>query len=273
MSVRMMIGTAMLAAFALVQPALAQEPTLHEVYEAAESGNLAQAQRMMSEVLRAHPNSAKAHYVEAELLAKQGQLAAAAAELGTAERLDPGLPFARPEAVRELKARIASPRSYGQPLNAALAPTTGGGISWGGLLLGVAGLAVIALGVAAMLNRRKAPAFAGAGVQPYNPNAPLAPTQPPATGSPVSAAPSGGMSSGILGGLATGAAVGAGIVAGEALAQRLMGGHHGEASASPLSGAQAPLHDMGGSDFGVSDASSWDDGIGGVGGDGGGDWS
>ena len=229
MSVRTMIAAAMLAAFALVQPALAQEPTLHEVYQAAESGNLAQAQRMMSEVLRAHPNSAKAHYVEAELLAKQGQLAGAAAELGTAERLDPGLPFARPEAVRELKARIASPGSYGQPLSAALAPATGSGIPWGGLLLGGAALAVIALGVAAMLNRRKAPAIAGAGVQPYNPNAPLATTQPPAAGATASAAPSGsGMGSAILGGLATGAAVGAGMVAGEALAHRLMGGHQGE---------------------------------------------
>src|SRR5262252_7779712 len=91
--------TILLAAVALVAgSAFAQEPTLHEVYQAAQSGNMSEAQRMMKEVLRAHPDSAKAHYVEAELLAKQGQLAAAATELNTAERLEPGLSFAKPEA-------------------------------------------------------------------------------------------------------------------------------------------------------------------------------
>lgn len=58
---------------------------------------MGEAQRMMREVLQNHPNSGKAHYVEAELLAKEGSLAQAANELATAEKLSPGLPFATAE--------------------------------------------------------------------------------------------------------------------------------------------------------------------------------
>jgi Flp pilus assembly protein TadD len=52
---------------------------------------------MMQQVLVAHPNSAKAHFVQAELSARQGNLARAQEELTTAEKLAPGLPFAKPE--------------------------------------------------------------------------------------------------------------------------------------------------------------------------------
>ena len=56
-------------------PAFAEEEaTMHQVYLAAESGKFNEAQSMMDKVLRDHPNSAKAHFVEAELLAKQGLL-------------------------------------------------------------------------------------------------------------------------------------------------------------------------------------------------------
>ena len=101
-------------------------------------------------------------------------------------------------------------------------------------------------------------------------------------GSGVGAPPGGGIGSGIMGGLATGAALGAGMVAGQALMHRFTDGNgtgHGATGnnlapgADPLS-TPDPLFDtppqgddMGGSDFGVSDAGSWDDGGGGGGGD------
>ena len=69
----------------------ADDPTMHQVYEMARSGNLDEAQSMMQKVLKDHPNSAKAHFVEAELLAKQGRYASAQAELNNADRLAPGL--------------------------------------------------------------------------------------------------------------------------------------------------------------------------------------
>ena len=82
-------------------------PTVHQVYQAAESGRLDDAHRMIGQVLQAHPESAKAHFVDAEILAKQGALSNAKNELDTAERLAPGLPFAKPQAVANLKQRIA----------------------------------------------------------------------------------------------------------------------------------------------------------------------
>ena len=215
MSSKTLIGVAALAVAAfMIGPALAQEPTLSQVYQAAESGNIAQAQRMMDEVLRAHPNSAKAHFVEAELLAKQGRLAAAEAELSTAERLDPGLPFAKPQAVQELKRRVASSSGLG------MAPARTSGIPWTTLLLGAGLVALIIVVVRAMRRQTSTSLPAGSGY-----GAPAS-AQPYASG-PVGPGGGGGIGSGILGGLATGAALGAGMVAGEALAHRLGGGHSG----------------------------------------------
>ena len=47
------------------------DPSMHEVWQAAENGHVDQAQSMMVQVLKDHPDSAKAHFVEAELDAKQ----------------------------------------------------------------------------------------------------------------------------------------------------------------------------------------------------------
>jgi hypothetical protein len=58
-------------------------PTVHQVYQAAESGRLDDAHRMIGQVLQAHPESAKAHFVDAEILAKQGALSNAKNELDT----------------------------------------------------------------------------------------------------------------------------------------------------------------------------------------------
>ena len=260
MHMRAMMSILFVATAWAAGQALADEPTLHEVYQAAQSGNVAQAQRLMQEVLRAHPNSAKAHYVEAELLAKQGQLGAASAELATAERLEPGLPFAKAEAVRELRARVGTGLP---PFGAVSAPAASSGLPWGAILVGVGIVGLIILGVRAMA-RRSASMASASGMQPYSPNAPA---QAPASPSPSPMA--GGLGSGILGGLATGAALGAGMVAGEALAHKLAG--HDEGVRAREIDAQAPS-DMGGNDFGVADNSTWDDGgFGGV--DSGGDWT
>ena len=72
------------------------------------------------------------------------------------------------------------------------------------------------------------------------------------------------MGSRIMGGLATGAAVGTGMVAGEALMHHFMDGRVHPLN-SPLGNDLGPslqdsgFDDMGGTDFGVADSSSWDD--------------
>jgi uncharacterized protein len=264
MSAKSILGALILAvAASFALSARAAEPTLSQVYQAAESGNLAEAQRMMNDVLLAHPDSAKAHYVEAELLAKQGRAAGAQAELSTAERLEPGLPFAKPQSVAALRQEIASPSGVMRPAAERGAPA-GGGVPW----LTLAGVAIVALIIVAFLAmRRRSSTFVPAG----GPSGYI----PPAPGQPVGAVPmapgGGGMGSGLLGSLATGAAIGGGIVAGEALANRLIGGHTSGEAAARVNEATLPdtNADLGGNDFGVADSGSWDDGF--SGGAGGGD--
>lgn len=248
----------------------ASDPSLHQVYEAANAGNYKAAQMMMDQVLRDHPNSGKAHFVEAELLAKQGKLSESRTELKTAEGLDGSLSFAKPEAVQSLKALLAAP-----PAAAALqrAPTHSGP-PWALLIVGMALLGAIVFFIRARARTQTyIPAgnggYGGAvpmnGPQPYG----SPPYGPQAYGPAGSSAP--GMGSTLLGGLATGVAVGAGMVAGEALMHRVFDGsshatNNGNAAfANDLGPADSGSdnaerrYDMGGNDFGVSDSSSWDD--------------
>ena len=67
-----------------------------EIYTTAQAGKLDQAQVMIQQVLISHPKSAKAHFVQSELYARQGNLGRAREALSNAEKLAPGLPFARP---------------------------------------------------------------------------------------------------------------------------------------------------------------------------------
>ncbi len=100
---------------------------MNQIYEAAAAGHLDQAQQMITQVLADHPTSAKAHYVQAELYAKEGKNALARAELGTAERLNPGLTeFKLPFRARiEIAARLEQPLDGGHPRSCRLrrAPT------------------------------------------------------------------------------------------------------------------------------------------------------
>jgi hypothetical protein len=62
---------------------------------------------MIQQVLIGHANSAKAHYVQAEIAARQGHLPRAREALATAEKLAPGLPFAKAESVQALRTQLA----------------------------------------------------------------------------------------------------------------------------------------------------------------------
>jgi hypothetical protein len=268
-------------ALALASPSFAQaadpkpaDPTMHQIYEAARGGHLDQAQQMISQVLIDHPNSANAHYVQAELYAKEGKIPLARAELGTAERLNPGLTEFNPRSVQELKSQLgmsSGSRSVGSPI-AMGSPRSEAHFPWGTVLI----LAVVA-GVLMMLFRRRTPysnqyPTAGPGAGPGMGGAPggYGPGygQPPMGG--------GGIGSGIAGGLASGLAVGAGVVAGEELAHHFLDGGRHEGGVIPSAEASEPgssNSDMGGADFGANDPGSWDDGGGGGGGGGGDDWS
>jgi hypothetical protein len=249
-------------------PSLAADATLNQVYEAVHAGRLNQAQGMMAEVLRDHPNSAKAHYVEAEILARQGRYREAQGELNRAEQIAPGLPFVSPMSVQELRGLIAGAGDRHSPIVTDVQPAIAPGVRessfpWGLLLVVLAGGLIIYAIFRARRNAAMTPYSGAAGGVPSG----------SAMGAPPMAPAGGGLGSGIVGGLVTGAAVGASVVAGEALAQDLIDGHgSGRDLPRPDMPAAPADSDLGGQDFGIRDAGSWDDG-GGVGGGGGDDWS
>jgi uncharacterized protein len=253
-----------------VRAAEGADPTVHQIYEAAEAGRFEQAQQMMDQVLKDHPKSAKAHYVQAELFARQGKTSLGRAELQQAEELDPGLTHESQRSVQELKLQLGLAGPTRSARVGGLAPAPAAHFPWG-----VALIFVLAIGALWMLFRRRS-----------------APTQYPVGGAVMGGAPGtyggpgyggpgyggpvgGGMGSGIAGGLASGLAVGAGVVAGEELAHHFLDGGRREGTVLPPEESndwqQASNTDMGGADFGVNDPGSWDDG-GGSGG-GGDDWS
>jgi hypothetical protein len=247
-------------------PAFADsDPTVDQIYAAAQTGHLDQAQQMISKVLADHPSSARAHYVQAELYAREGKTALARSELGAAEQLKPGLPFASPRSVQELKAQLGLRTGAISQTVIRSAPEAPR-FPWGTLLI-LGGVVAVLL----MLFRRR------------NTYTPYPVAGPGMGGAPGAYGPGGGygpgpmggggIGSGIAGGLASGLAVGAGVVAGEELAHHFLDGRSGGVIPTAEAGESGPSNsDMGGSDFGVNDpGSGWDDG-GGSGG-GGDDWS
>lgn len=236
----------------------AEDASMHQVYLAAEAGKFDEAQSMMDKVLHDHPNSAKAHYVEAELLAKQGRYTGAQDELNIAERLQPSLSFTKPQALEKLKSQIAQTHPVNQSVtnhNNQLANNNG--TPWGMIFLMVSLISFIYL-VAKWMSSRN-PTVIPANNYPNNTN------QQPyvnAGSPPMTAQNSGGLGSTIMTGLATGAAVGAGMVAGEALMHHFTDGDHNNNGLINTAQANDELvnqNDMGGTDFGITDNSSWDD--------------
>ena len=287
------------------------EPTLSQINAAAQAGQLDQAQVMIQQVLIAHPNSGKAHFVQAELFAKQGKANRAAEALASAEKLTPGLAFAKPEAVQSLRAQIAAAP---KPMAASPSPSravehtapaaASAASSWGLPLLLTAGVMAFGYfffrrktaqtfnapvpGASAYGNPAPAPNSANglSGPQAFGANGAVAPApgqpgygqaaygQPgqPMYGQP--AAP--GMGSRIMGGVATGLAVGAGVMAAQAIAKSFNGDHDSANKSTDSSGNNlqpvANNYDMGGQNMGLNDTSSWDDGGSVADSGGGGDW-
>jgi len=244
----------------------ADAPTVHDVYLAAQSGRFTQAQGMVEQVIAEHPKSSKAHYVAAEIYAKEGKIILAKNELQTAEQLEPGLPYAKPQAVGNLKQVIGYSNGASFSANSSNPSSS---FPWGMFFLLLAAIAVITMIVRAIAARNAPQVItnypsAGMAGQPYQ-------------GGPYTPMPQsgGGLGSSIVGGLATGAALGAGMVAGEALVHHFMDGSRSEQNPTPQSQDSwvTSSNDMGGQDFGIADNSSWDDNAGIADISGGDDWS
>ncbi|GHC85323.1 hypothetical protein GCM10007320_30200 [Pseudorhodoferax aquiterrae] len=263
---------ALTCAATLAGPALAADASLDQVYQAAHSGHVDQALQMMDPVLRDHPNSAKAHYVEAELLAQQGRLGPARTELATAERLAPGLPFVQEQSLQHLHRVLdQTPVAAGRTALAMPAAEAAHGrpLAWG---LGLAVAFGALLGWLLTRANRPRPAqgpamapMAAAGPSMAWPRG-AAPSEGtvPWGGAPAAAATPGWgaqVAAGVAGGLAAGAAA----VAGQELGRGLFGHETVAAPASvpytaPLAQAAPVADGWSDPDFGIRDpGAGWDD--------------
>ena len=78
-------------------------PSTQDVEAAVEQGQYGRAESMMSEVVAAKPDSARAHYIYAEVLAHNGSFSTASTEVAKARQLDPALKFTSPEKFRNFE--------------------------------------------------------------------------------------------------------------------------------------------------------------------------
>jgi hypothetical protein len=193
-------------------------PSEQDVRNAVSQGQYTQAQSMMSEVVAAQPNSAKAHYIYAEVLAHNGVFNKASEEAAKAKQLDPNVGFTDPARFRDFQALLEKeqvaqrqPRTS-TPTYSAPAPvsssSSGGGIpAW----IWIVGLVIIGIVLARGLARSRAtsgggvpPGYGPSGMQggygsggygPYGPGG--VPVQP-RSGLGTAAALAGGVAGGVL---------------------------------------------------------------------------
>lgn len=81
-------------------------PTEAEVQSQVKAGQYGQAEQSMAAVVAAKPDSAKAHYVYAEILAHQRKFDEAATHARRAKALDPAIKFTQPEKFKAFEALL-----------------------------------------------------------------------------------------------------------------------------------------------------------------------
>lgn len=267
------VATLLTAGLAMAQ----SEPSMSQIYSAAQAGKLEEAQVMVQQVLISHPKSAKAYFVQAELYSRQGRLDRARESLAMAEKYAPGLPFAKPDAVQTLRAQLTARtqiqgKAAPDAALSAIQPKSQSPANWALPLLLAGGVIVASY---FFFRRRNPEPYAQQQVDPST-NGLSGPqtfgsgggTMQPAYAQPgyaqgVPQQAGTGMGGRIMGGVATGLAVGAGVMAAEAIGRNLMGGHN-SAPMQPdrFNNNVEPIatnSDMGGANFGINDT-SWDDG-------------
>ena len=81
-------------------------PTVQQVETAMQQGNWQQADARLTEVLQAHPDDARAHYLYGQVLNREGRYAAALMQIQQARTLDRQIHFTDPSRFAHTEARI-----------------------------------------------------------------------------------------------------------------------------------------------------------------------
>ncbi|KFX61393.1 tetratricopeptide repeat protein [Paraburkholderia fungorum] len=98
--------TSVFASLLFVSAAAFAVPTVQQIESAMSQGNWQQADAGLSEVLQAHPNNARAHYLYSQVLDREGRYADALAQVQQAKTLDPQIRFTDPTRFAQTEARI-----------------------------------------------------------------------------------------------------------------------------------------------------------------------
>lgn len=225
-------------------------PTVGEIYRTVEHGDLTRASRMIQVVLREHPNSAKAHYVDAEILVKEGRLEQARKEFQAAKSISPRLSFVSASSVRELEGALYENNNHAMPIKSSHFPVMTVIL----LIIAILFIFFIIRSYRKKRNMVQNP-YANNNTSANNSNN---------GGYQNTRSGFGGMASG----LASGLAAGAGFAAGEELFDHFTHDDNRDVSADDSSLQDSSDDQSLDSDFGISDDSSWgDDSSGDFGGD------
>lgn len=236
-------------------------PTEAEVQAQVKAGQFGQAEQSMAEVVAAKPDSAKAHYLYAQILAHRRKFDEAATHAQRAKALDPALKFTQPEKFKAFETLIQREQHPGgtkaaagtavtplpgdvTPLQApAAAPAERSSPGVPGWVWG-AGLVVIAVLLWKAVSRGLRSPVAGAAAQmpvqaPVGGYGGFGNVAPGAYGGPVQPLAGNGLRTG----LAAGAGLAGGLAAGVLLDQML---HRGDTPGGTSHGADAGAAGAGG---------------------------
>ncbi|MEP9322983.1 tetratricopeptide repeat protein [Paraburkholderia phymatum] len=99
-------GASLSLSLMLVSGAAFAVPTATQIETTIQQGDWQKADSQLSEVLKAHPDSARAHYLYAQVLDREGRPADALAQLQQAKTLDPQVRFTDPGRFAQTEARL-----------------------------------------------------------------------------------------------------------------------------------------------------------------------
>ncbi|MBI3873735.1 MAG: hypothetical protein HY307_01780, partial [Arcobacter sp.] len=205
--------------FILLANLLMAMPTNEEVNSAIKERNYPKAETMIREVISAKPQSAKAHYYLAQVLAHESKFMEAKNELTEAKRIDSSLKFGDATKISEFEKKLEFALNKSTTASSSKQIAQSPNIPWGLIILGIGVLVIILIVI--FKNKSRQQSSSQAYSNP-NPNAPNISPNPQPFAQPQQ---SSGIGSTIMGGLAAGAAAAVGMSVVDSLL------HHNEAHA------------------------------------------